>query len=119
MVTTCPISRVFASLQPGSCSSTCSSTSSKADAAAGYFDRQAAAQLANVHSSLVLAVHDVQEQAESACQLPCCVLELVQQERHIDLTSAVSILQEVAQVGAKQSHSNVRFALSSSKKRSP
>jgi hypothetical protein len=104
MVTTCPISRVFASLQPGSCSSSSGSSSgasSKADAAAGYFDRQAAAQLANVHSSLVLAVHDVLEQADSAAlQLPCCVLELVQQERHVDFTTAVNILQEVAQVGA-------------------
>lgn len=87
----CPITRVYANLQPGSCSS----SGSKTDDAAGYFDRQAAARLANVHSSLVLAVHDAQQQQQ---QLPCCVLELVQQEKDVDFTTAVGILQEVAQV---------------------
>jgi hypothetical protein len=86
---------VYANLQPGSCSTI--SSGSKADAAAGYFDRQAAAQLANVHSSLVLAVYDAREQHDPA-QLPCCVLELVQQEKDVDFTTAVDILHEVAEV---------------------
>ncbi|WIA09456.1 hypothetical protein OEZ85_008857 [Tetradesmus obliquus] len=86
----CPITRVYANLQPGSCSS----SGSKTDDAAGYFDRQAAARLANVHSSLLLAVHDAQQQQQ---HLPCCVLELVQQEKDVDFTTAVGILQEVAQ----------------------
>jgi hypothetical protein len=95
---------VYANLQPGACSvtTTSSSTSSSADAAAaGYFDRQAAAQLANVHSSLVLAVHDARQGLQSP-QMPCCVLELVQQEKNVDFSVAVAILHEVAQVGLQR-----------------
>lgn len=97
--THCTISRVFANLPPDAAGRTPSSSSS--GPASGHLDRTAAAQLANIHSNLLLAVHDVADHDNGPQLRPVAVFELAQQEEDVEWDEAVSILYDVAQASAQ------------------
>ncbi|WIA20508.1 hypothetical protein OEZ85_004906 [Tetradesmus obliquus] len=87
----CPISRVFADLQPELPSS--SATTSTGTKQQVEFGRVAEAQRAGIHSTLLLTMYDTAGSSSSHC----AVFELAQHEVDQDFTHAVNILNSVCQ----------------------
>lgn len=89
---------MYANLPPDDTASSNSSSGS----ADGEFNRCAAAQLANIHSELLLAVYDDDSEDDEDEQKPAAVFELSLHEENVDFAPAVDILTEVAEVRAVQ-----------------
>lgn len=102
--TQCPIVRMYANLQPwtadagsATTTSTSSSTCSSGDAVS-QLDRAAAAQLAGVHSTLLLPIYEVIGDGGARQLRPVAVFELAHLEKGVDFSSASYILSEESQV---------------------
>lgn len=81
----CPISTVFADLQP-------EPATQQGKRQPLDHGRAAAAQQCGIQSTLLVPVYDFDSQS------PSCVFELAQQQPDVDFTLAVQILQDVAEV---------------------
>jgi len=88
----CPVSRVFAGLQPLLAPDK-NGTSNSHSPGTG-FSRQYAAQLCKVHSTVLLPVYDLL--MNDFC--PMAVFELAEHEVGLDMTTAVRCLSQAAQV---------------------
>lgn len=116
---TCPISRVFADMQPElpelpaatGCSSASQAQQQKQQQM--HFDRVAEAQRAGIHSTLVLAIYDLQGSSSSNSGngsgsgsdtdcYPVAVFELAQHEPDVDFRPAVGLLSRACQVRGMQ-----------------
>eukprot|EP00775_Hariotina_reticulata_P011898 gene11898-12042_t len=102
----CPVSRVFADLQPELADSSDTGSWHYKHQKQMHFDRVAEAQRAGIHSTLVLPVYDSQTLAgdssaqssdSSTSRHPVAVLELNQHEADVDFTEAVSLLSSICQ----------------------
>eukprot|EP00775_Hariotina_reticulata_P004103 gene4103-4349_t len=85
----CPISTVFADLQP-------EPVTQQGKRQPLDHGRAAAAQQCGIQSTLLVPVYDFDAQS------PSCVFELAQQQPDVDFTLAVQILQDVAELEATQ-----------------
>jgi len=84
--TGCPISQVFADLQP-------EPLAQQGKHRPLDYDRTTEAQQCGIQSTLLLPVYEFDAQS------PSCVFELAQQQPDVDFTLAVQILQNIAEVG--------------------
>lgn len=115
---TCPISRVFADMQPElpelPAATGCSSAShaQQQQQQQMHFDRVAEAQRAGIHSTLVLAIYDLQGSSSNSGNgsgsgsdtdcYPVAVFELAQHEPDVDFRPAVGLLSRACQVRGMQ-----------------
>lgn len=75
-----------------------SSSTSSSGSAVSQFDRAAAAELAGIHSTLLLPIYDATGDGEACQPRPLAVFELAHLEKGVDFSSASHILSEESQV---------------------